>query len=368
MPNDTITPASQTDAKRVVTGRVMSGYDGPTSLSELVQLAAILARSRGGMVPAVYFHNPDAIVAVSFAARALDIPLWVALQELYTVKGVVGKKAILIRALWLRYGVEYDFEVTETECTGWIKRPGEDRAHEETYTILDAERLGLIERNPEWDKQPKAMLVARWTTTTANRWTPNIVLGMDTEDLSMDPADPDAGGWSTGEEIGPEVLRVLEEAGLAVKRGEGVDGLRRIWEQNLVLLDAWAGEGQTVRQVLTEMLAEQATKGLPTDGGTDNDGGGERKAIEPSGQPRTVEGTVVATGQSADQEQDDGDGGLWGPEEAAAARLISQAQGPEQAEADKVPLVAMDGALGCGCDMAQVIGGKGHTCLQGASQ
>ncbi|BDT39573.1 hypothetical protein [Streptomyces yaizuensis] len=345
------------DTAQALTRRVISGYDGPTTLTELVQLASILARSRGGMVPPVYFNNPDAIIAVSFAARALDIPMWVALHELYTVKGVVGKKAVLIRALWLRHGITYDFDVTDTECTGWIRRPGEDRKYEVTYSILDAQRLGLVDRNEEWKKQPKAMLVARWTTTTANRWTPHIILGMDTEDLSTDPAGEETAGWHTGEEIGPEVLRVLEEAGLAVQKGQGVEGLRGIWDRNLVLLDAWAGEGESLRQVLTRMITEEAVKGLPGEP-RQHPGDLALKRLEPV----VVQGTVTAR-------QDHGvpqgaDGTLWGPEEAAVADMVRAAAQGKAAGPEGTP-ATVAGDLPCGCPLADVMAGTGHreTCV-----
>ncbi|MFJ9719910.1 hypothetical protein ACIRPQ_28960 [Streptomyces sp. NPDC101213] len=325
-----ITPAPQADRQHTLTSRITTGYDGPTSLKELVELAAILARAQGGLVPSAYLDNPDAIVAVSYAARAMDIPLWVALQELYTVDDAVKKKAILIRAQWMRYGIDYDFTVTPTECTGWIRRPGEDRTYEETYTYLDAERMGLPDRNPEWERQPKAMLVARWTTTTANRWTPHIALGMSTDDLSSSPADPDGGGWSTGEEISPDVVSVLEAAGQAVQDGEGVDGLRRLWEANESLLDEWAGEGQQLREVLAEMLAAAAVAGL---GGSGGDA------------PRPAPQEPPADGQEP------------------PVRLPDDPPATQEAEQDGKPLVSVDGVLGCGCQLADVLGGQGHTCL-----
>ncbi|MEU0770606.1 hypothetical protein [Streptomyces albogriseolus] len=299
--------------------RLLGVYDGPTTLSEMVQLASILARAEGGIVPELYHGNPEAVVALFYACRALNIPVWAGLHELFKGKdGGVGKKAILVRALWMRHGIEYDFEATDTECTGWIRRPGEDRRYEVEYTILDAERLGLIERNPEWDRQPKAMLVARWTTTTATRWTPNIVLGMGLDDPGADPAGP-GDGWNTDQEIGPEVVRVLEEAGRAVGEGEGVEGLRRIWDSNAVLLDEWAGDGQSLRQALTDLITAEAVKGLPEEG-RPHPGDAGRTGGE-DGEPRT-----------GGQDQ-----------EGAAAAVVSDA-----------------GELACGCPLADVLTSGKH--------
>ncbi|MEU6932775.1 hypothetical protein AB0A05_26870 [Streptomyces sp. NPDC046374] len=346
--------------KRALQARGMARYDGPTSLTEMVQLAAILGRARGGMVPMVYYNNPDAVVAIFLACRALDVSVWTGLHELYQVKGSVSKKAILVRGLWLRHGVDYEFEATDTECTGWIKRPWDDKPITGEYTLMDAQRLGLIERNPEWEKQPKPMLRARWTTMMATMWTPNIMLGMNLSELSSDPAE-DEGGWTTENTIGPEALRVLEQAGLAVKKGEGVEGLRRVWESNLVLLDAWAGEGESLRQVLTRMITEESVKGLPTEGRMHPGDAGR-----PEAEPRIITGETV---EQHDQEkrpeppaavapeagEPAGGEGMWGPEESAllaGARILAKASEPRTLP-EPVPLVSAGGQMPCGCSLEE---------------
>lgn len=171
---------------------VRAGTDVPQNLSEQESLADQLSRS--AMLPSHFVGKPQNVLAVMVASRALDIPLWQALQHLHLVKGKTGMSADLMRSLLLRAGYRVTYPRRDREAaTCRIVNPVNQEITEITWTIEEALAAGLVDkirddrsveaRSDEnkvlpWEAHTASMLTARATTTAARLAAADILLGM----------------------------------------------------------------------------------------------------------------------------------------------------------------------------------------------
>jgi hypothetical protein len=150
--------------------------DVPTQLGEQLELAKALAVS--GIIPSHLQRKPENILAIMYAARSIDVPLWQAIQSMQVISGKVGISADLARALILRAGHTFRVvESTNETATVEVVRRGEDYVHRATFTLFDARQAGLTGNNT-WSKYPKAMLIARATTLIARVACADVLAGM----------------------------------------------------------------------------------------------------------------------------------------------------------------------------------------------
>jgi hypothetical protein len=150
--------------------------DVPTNLTDQMELAKALAVS--GLLPQHLQSKPQNILAIMYAARSIDVPLWQAIQSMQVINGKVGLSADLARALILRAG--HTFRVVESTnevATVEVVRKGDDYVHRASFTLDDAHAAKLT-GNPSWSKYPKAMLIARATTLIARNACADVLAGM----------------------------------------------------------------------------------------------------------------------------------------------------------------------------------------------
>lgn len=185
--------------------------DVPQTLNEQLILARAIANS--GILPKHLRGKPENVLAVMYGARALDLPLWQAMQEMHDVDGKIGISANLMRALWLRAGHSFRvIERTNEKATVEAVRTGED-PYRVTFTIDDARQAGLAGKG-NWSKYPKAMLVARATSTCLREIGADILLG-----FGYTPDELADGGWDD-----PDLAeQAREEARTTSSRGWDVD-------------------------------------------------------------------------------------------------------------------------------------------------
>lgn len=149
-------------------------------------------KSIGGMAA------PDATL-VMMRGREIGLPPATALLGVHIIGGKPSLSARAKVAACLRHKeiCEYFEEISasDTEATYETKRVGSQRVQRETFTIAEAERAKLIERNPTWKAYPKAMLRARCMGALADRVYADILLGYATEEVERDmsPATAPAG-------------------------------------------------------------------------------------------------------------------------------------------------------------------------------
>lgn len=165
--------------------------DVPIDLDQRIRLADSV--SRAGILPNHLRGNPANVLAICFAAHALQIPLWPAMQEMNCIEGKIGISAHLMRGLWQRAGhrfrvVERTLESATVEAT----RIG-DEPYLVTWTIDDALLAGLCYRDGEgvirarpkdkpnkalpWELYTKAMLVARATSAALREVGADVLMG-----------------------------------------------------------------------------------------------------------------------------------------------------------------------------------------------
>jgi hypothetical protein len=160
-------------------------WESPGDFNAWQAMASVIAADPTGSVPPELVDNPAGIIARMLQAQALDIPLWLAMQDLFTIvskktgRGKVGMSSELARGLLLRAGHSYDFpETTAKRCVFAVTRGDTGKTYETEWTIEEAELAGLREKNVNWQKYPKDMLVARASMRGSRHFAPDVTKGM----------------------------------------------------------------------------------------------------------------------------------------------------------------------------------------------
>lgn len=177
------------EAKPVGTAMVLGSdaYRGalePQSTGEAWQVAEMMA-SIGycGVTSA-----PEALGRI-MTGRGLGLSAMQSLRGVYTVHGRPGIDAALMHALCLQSPLCERFafvpdESDDTKATFIAKRRG-DEPVKHTFTVADAERMGVLDRedakktaDSNWTKQRPAMLRARCKSELARIVFPDLIFGM----------------------------------------------------------------------------------------------------------------------------------------------------------------------------------------------
>lgn len=136
--------------------------------------------SKVSYIPEAFRGKPDDIMAVGLALAAMGKPLTpLTLKLCYVVNGTVDYMYQLYSALVHEHGHSM-WVTSESDESATVagQRAGEDRVHEVTFTIADARKAGLVERNPTYKKYARDMLVARAGKRVAKRIAPEAILGL----------------------------------------------------------------------------------------------------------------------------------------------------------------------------------------------
>ncbi len=114
-------------------------------------------------VPASLRGKPQDITAAILAGQELGLQPMATLRSLDVIQGTPALRAHAMRGLVQSKGHSIQLvESTEKHCVMRGRRKGEDEWQEVTWTIEQAQQLGLLGKD-QWKKQPKNMLVARCT-------------------------------------------------------------------------------------------------------------------------------------------------------------------------------------------------------------
>ncbi len=132
---------------------------------------------------------PEALGRI-MTGRGLGLSAMQSLRGVYTVHGRPGIDAALMHALCLQSPLceRFSFlpeESDDTKATFIAKRRGDDPV-KHTFTIEDAERMGVVDRGKDdkaktdnnWNKVRKAMLRARAKSELARIVFPDLIFGM----------------------------------------------------------------------------------------------------------------------------------------------------------------------------------------------
>ncbi len=170
-------------------------YVAPKTTLEVMGDSWILASKIANttFVPAALRGKPEAVLACILAGHEAGISPMQALAKIHIVDGRPGMAAELMRALVLRHGHELWYEESSSSlCTAIGKRRGQTRETRVTWTIEDAKRAALSEKD-NWRKYPGDMLIARATGRLCRMIFSDVLAGISytmEELLDMNPGDP----------------------------------------------------------------------------------------------------------------------------------------------------------------------------------
>lgn len=208
--------------------------DVPSALTDQMELCKVLANSE--LLPNHLRGKPANVLAILYAANAVGVPLWTAMQGMQVISGKVGIDANLARALILSHG--HSFRVVESTpeiATVEVIRKGEEFVHSASFTLAEAHTAGLA-GGVNYKKYPKAMLIARATTIVARQACADVLAGMSytAEELG---ADVDEEGRIVVEQVRAEVdgPRPVEEL---PRNQNGSVSKRRITDEERAQLEA----------------------------------------------------------------------------------------------------------------------------------
>jgi hypothetical protein len=203
--DDTSRALEESPAADQLPALLSRGTDVVADLDQRMRIAEHLANA--SMLPSQYRRQPGNVLAAQFAADALGIPLFTAIQKLHFLDGKVGMAAELMRALARREGHRYEMwlEDNDTKAVMVIHLFGdaEPKAPVE-YTLDEAIKAQLCRRDRTsgeiiarsergkvlpWEAHTTDMLVARVTSRTIRRHCPEVLQGMSyTEDELQEAA------------------------------------------------------------------------------------------------------------------------------------------------------------------------------------
>lgn len=161
--------------------------DSMEAAPQALQLAEQLART--DFVPKALRGNAPAVMAAILTGRELGIPPMHSLRAIYMVEGKPTLSAELQRGLIRAAGHTLRTkEWTSRKVTLVGRRAGEEHEESVTWEWADAERAGLA-RKDVWRRYPKAMLLARATSTLAGLMFSDVTLGLAApEDFDLLPS------------------------------------------------------------------------------------------------------------------------------------------------------------------------------------
>lgn len=179
------------------------------------QVAESLVKT--SFVPMQFRDKPHEATAAILAGDEVGLSPMASLNAFSIIQGAAAPKAMTQRAVVQSKGhAIWQVEATDTRAIFRGRRHGETETHESEWTIERARNLGLINRNPEWKKQPKAMLIARATAEVCRLTAADAILGIpySAEELT-DGAGPD---WQPLEAANQEATAAPTPAPRTIQR------------------------------------------------------------------------------------------------------------------------------------------------------
>jgi hypothetical protein len=139
------------------------------------QIAVALADT--AFVPASMRGKPQEITGAILFGRELGLDPMTALQTINLIQGRPTLSANAMRGLAMAAGVRFRLdESTQTRCVMSAAPPGADKWTTITWTIDQAQKLGLMTKD-NWKNQPGTMLIARATSQLCRLVAANILIG-----------------------------------------------------------------------------------------------------------------------------------------------------------------------------------------------
>jgi 5'-3' exonuclease len=163
----------------VVSHEIVSYKQGldPVGTNDLVKTSQRLYDS------GLYGHirTPQAIMAIIMRGREIGIGATTALDCIFMIKGKPTMSAQLLQGLVMASSKCLYFDCVESTdkiATFATKRKGSGRETVHSFTMGDADMLGLLTGKNEWHKQPKNMMRCRASSALCRLVYPDVVQGI----------------------------------------------------------------------------------------------------------------------------------------------------------------------------------------------
>lgn len=227
-------------------------YDGPTDPDRRHDEARFIATG-GPTVAPMFRRNPGACLTLLYEAQALDIPVAIALKNLYwdATLGKGGMTAHLMAGLLKRHGYRFK-ATTETservEMTFW--GPNGKRLGTTRWTMADAIAAGVAGHHL-WQAFPEDSLWARCLMRGARRFASDVGTGLAYTHREL--AEMGASAEPAAEPVSAEVQEYLDEAATEGTTAAHIkDDIARRARKAKLLAEP-AGAGLTLGEALTQM-------------------------------------------------------------------------------------------------------------------
>jgi hypothetical protein len=144
--------------------------------------------------PAAYRGKPDEAAAAMLAGAELGFDPMASLRAFDSINGVPAPKALTLRAVVLGQGHEVEIvESTAERAVVRGRRKGSAEWQASVWDIARAKLMPQYAKNPNYQQNPAAMLVARATSEVCRWVAPDAVMGMpyaaeEIEDITPAPA------------------------------------------------------------------------------------------------------------------------------------------------------------------------------------
>jgi hypothetical protein len=330
--------------------RLLLPYDGPRTIADQMQLAALLAKAEVGLPPA-FRGDSGGVLALMYRAMALDIPLMVAADNLvFDTRGNCAMRARLMKALVTVRAGHKLVPVTTTDKIAVVRLEycdgdGRDPFTAE-WTLATAVAAGLVKDKSPWVNYSANMLYWRAMAKAVALGCPEATLGLAiVEALDDDDPNDDTGTAPRPAAI-PEEIVVTDTEGRPVPDGSVVDILNEIANPE-------PGTGRPIARPETTIEGLRAmwarANRQPDDGTTRPlkrfawSDGDDRFTLE------QVIGDLVEQVTARDKAR------------ATAEAEAAKAEAAKNPGAQTMTAPAGTGTLPCGCDAATVATSGEHT-------
>lgn len=162
----------------------------PRNLIEVKELASFLAAS--DLIPKSLLGRKENVALVLLMGHEIGCGGVAALRNIYVVNGrpaIYGDLATaLVRKSGLCEELEYSFEGAgdKMKCIAVGKRKGMKNSHSEEFSYSDAVFGGLVERNPNYKKFPKDMVMWKALHRLYKFLWPDVLHGISIKETVMD--------------------------------------------------------------------------------------------------------------------------------------------------------------------------------------
>ena len=245
----------------------MRGYDGPTNSTDMTVECRELAAARAA-IQGPYQRNPGDVRTLLWRARALDIPVGVAIDHIYiNMQGKAGLSAQLIAALIRRAGIDWVTVKTPhlvrftffrirwtTSPAGRISKRKDPIGDPVQFELLEAQAAGIA-GTKHWQAWPIACMWARAMARAGRELFSDITMGFSyTPEELHDGTAADAAPAAT-DQISDAVTELIEQA---LSESATADLIKTdIMVRARRLLKEHAGDGQTLAQVLADIWQQK---------------------------------------------------------------------------------------------------------------